>query len=69
MSIFKKGKMKKIYTRPMMEIEPLMGEKLLKESSLRVFTNPEDEFVDDFNDLLSNHSSLWDEDEEDGKEQ
>ena len=69
MSIFKKGKMKKIYSRPMMEIEPLMGERLLQESSLRVFTNPEDEFVDDFDDLLSDRSSLWDEDEEDGKEQ
>ena len=61
----KKGKMKKIYSRPIMETERLMGEQLLQTpTSLKVLTNPEDEFVDDFDDLLTDQTSLWDDEED-----
>ena len=56
-----KNRMKKIYSRPMVEMEELMGIQLLIVDSLRVFT-PEDETnqVSDHDDLLSDQSNLWD---------
>lgn len=62
MNNLKKGKMKKIYSRPMMETEQLMGIQPLLVDSLKVFTaNSDDNEVDNHDDLLSDESCLWDE--------
>lgn len=58
--------MKKIYTRPMIEIEQLVGTQFMEVSSLKVYTeNYYNYEVNDYDDLLTGHSHLWD-DEEDG---
>lgn len=62
MKTIERNNMKKNYSRPMMEIEQLVGIQPLLVDSLKVFTaNSEDNEVDNHDDLLSDETSLWDE--------
>ena len=62
MKTIERDNMKKNYSRPMMEIEQLVGIQLLLVDSLRVFTSDSDDNeVDNHDDLLSDETSLWDE--------
>ena len=62
MKTIERNNMKRNYSRPMMEIEQLVGIQPLLVDSLKVFTaNSEDNEVDNHDDLLSDETSLWDE--------